>query len=115
VPEPDDMTPVTRGELRAELGEFEQKLEQKLDQKLELWTGALLARMETLVANAEQRLSVELARHVETIHSALRSEIAAIGEPHANTPARLATVETRVARLEDAVFPPPRKRARRRG
>jgi chromosome segregation ATPase len=57
----DMSTPVTRGELRAELAQFEIHLDQKLEQRLaplatkaelEIWRGALLARIES----GEQRL-----------------------------------------------------------
>jgi len=57
-------TPVTHGELRAELERFEtrfdhklEQLETRFDEKLEIWGGALLDRIESV----EQRLLTELA------------------------------------------------------
>jgi phage shock protein A len=68
----DMSTPVTRGELRAELAQFEQTLEQKLAQRLaplatkaelEVWGGALLARIES----GEQRLLERIDGHGQRI------------------------------------------------
>ncbi len=131
--EQDDMTPITRGELRAEFADFERrfelKIDQKFDQKFELWTGALIARFETqmtqmtaMLGALERRLMVELARHVRSIDSDLMTRISVVDDKHAVGSARIATVETshaaleqRVERLEGEVFPPPvRTRARRR-
>ena len=119
--EPPDMsTPVTRGELREELAGFEQRFEQKLDQKfdhkLEIWAGAILARMDmmfegmtALVANSEQRLHEDLARHTRAIEESMRTLISGVDDKYVDLPERVTT-------LEQAVFPstPSRKRARRR-
>jgi exonuclease VII large subunit len=102
-------TPVTRGELKAELEQFEirldqkldqklQKLEQKLDQKLGLWGGALRAQIEA----SEQRLLTELARHVRAIQEALSTQVSVIDEKYADLPAR-------VKHLEATVFRPKRR------
>jgi hypothetical protein len=106
-------TPVTRGELREELAQLEIRLEQKLeqkfdqklerleqrfDQKLELWGGALLAR----IAESEQRLLTEMARHINAAYEAMTKQISAIDEKYADLPAR-------VRRLEDNVFVPRRR------
>ena len=111
MPEPDDMTPVTRGELRAEFADFErrfeQKLDQKLDQKLELWTGALLARFETrmqaMLDARDQRLMVELARHVRSIDSDLSVRVSVLDDKYADVPARLAILESKHTDLDDRV------------
>ena len=107
----DMSTPVTRGELREEFAQFEQKLDRKLDQRfaqfeqklehfatkreLELWGGTLLARMESF----EHRLLAELAQHTKAISESLSAQISIIDEKYAELPAR-------VKRLETEVFPP---------
>src|SRR4051812_2618374 len=91
----DMSTPVTRGELRAELAEFEVRLEQKFEQKfeqveirleqkleqklahlatkaeLEIWGGALLERMLEGIKDSEQRLFAEIARHTRASYEAI--------------------------------------------
>jgi hypothetical protein len=110
-----DMTvPVTRGELREELG----KLEQKLDQKLGLWGGALCefiakntaALREQLredVVGVERRLSAELARHAKANAEDLAARIAVVDDKYKDLPGR-------VAALEDN-RPAPRRKRRRAG
>ncbi len=110
----DMSTPVTRGELKAELEQFEirleQKLERKFDVKLELWGGALLARleageqrmskrmdaMEQRFDAMEQRLLAELARHTGTIQEWMAKQISVIDEKYADLPLRVAGLETKV-------------------
>jgi hypothetical protein len=91
-------TPVTRGELKAELEQLEirleQKLDQKLDQKLGLWGGALRAQIET----SEQRLLAELARHVRAIQESLWTQISVVDEKYADLPVRMKRLETTVFR-----------------
>lgn len=88
-PDPNDMsTPVTRGELRAELATFEQKL----DQKLEIWAGALRAH----IAESERRLLAELARHYKAIQEALSKQISVIDDKYRDLPARVRKLEARV-------------------
>ena len=118
-----DMTiPVTRGELREELGQLEQRFDQKLERleqrlderfdkfeqrlkrelmqefatkrELELWGGALLAHIDRV----EHRLSAELARHAGAIQESMSALFAARDEQYADLPGR-------VSRLEAAVFP----------
>lgn len=121
----DMSTPVTRGELHEELARFEarieqrferleQKLERKLEQKMEdrleqfeqkldqklntafeIWGGALLAR----IAESEQRLLAELARHTRAVYESMAGQISAIDEKYAELPPR-------VSRLEAEVFAP---------
>ena len=88
----DMSTPVTRGELRAELAQFEIRLEQKLEQKLEIWGGALLARIES----TEQRLLSELARHAKAFHEAMMVQISVIDEKYADLPQRVSQLEAKV-------------------
>ena len=104
----DDMsTPVTRGELRDELQQFEIHLEQKLEQKLkhlvtrtefEMWGGALLARIEL----GEQRMFTELARHTRAIQESMSTQISVVDDKYDDLPAR-------VRQLEATVFPPERR------
>jgi len=103
----DMSTPVTRGELRAELAQFEIRLEQKLEQKLvhlatkvelEMWGGALLEAIKA----SEQRLLAELARHTRASYEATLSEISVIDDKYAGLPPR-------VSRLEKEVFDPGRR------
>ena len=117
----DMSTPVTRGELHEELARFEarieqrlerfehglerrlehrfEQLEQKLDQKLnaalEIWGGALLAR----IAESEQRLLAELARHTRAVYESMTGQISGIDEKYVDLPPR-------VSRLEAEVFAP---------
>ena len=96
-------TPVTRGELRQELAQledrFEQKLdklEQKLDQKfrggLEAWGEMLLTRIDA----SEQRLLAELARHTKAIHESVAMQISIIDEKYADLPGRMSRLEAKV-------------------
>jgi hypothetical protein len=112
----DMSTPVTRGELKEELANFElrleQKLEQKFDQKLELWGGALLFRIaasERMIAElgqrmlaSEQRILAELARHCGAMQESLSKQISVIDEKYSDLPRR-------VRRLEGKVFAPKRR------
>ena len=83
-------TPVTRGELKAELEQFEIRL----DQKLGLWGGALRAQIEA----SEQRLLTELARHVRAIQEALSTQVSVVDEKYADLPVRVKRLETTVFR-----------------
>jgi hypothetical protein len=116
----DMSTPVTRGELKEELANFElrleqkleQKLEEKFDQKLELWGGALLFRIaasERMIAElgqrmlaSEQRILAELARHCGAMQESLSKQISVIDEKYSDLPRR-------VRRLESKVFAPKRR------
>jgi hypothetical protein len=96
-------TPVTRGELRAEIERIEIRLDQMVTvmatkTDLEIWGGALLARIES----GQQRMLAELARHAKAIQEAMSTQISAIDEKYADLPAR-------VSRLETAVFVPERR------
>ena len=122
----DMSTPVTRGELREELRQFEARFDLKLDErlgalearidhklderlgalearfdhKLEMWGGALLARMESFEArmqSSETRMLTELARHTKAIQESLSTQIAVVDEKYTDLPGR-------VNRLEGAVF-----------
>lgn len=85
-------TPVTRGELKAELEQLEIRLDQKLDQKLGLWGGALRAQIEA----SEQRLLTELARHVRAIEEALSTQVSVVDEKYADLPPRVKHLEATV-------------------
>jgi hypothetical protein len=116
----DMSTPVTRGELRDELAQLEDRierkfddklghlerrfgdklghLERKFDDKLDLWGGALLAR----ITESENRVINELARHAQALFEAMTTQISVIDEKYNDIPAR-------VSRLEAAVFEPERR------
>jgi hypothetical protein len=119
----DMSTPVTRGELRAELAPLATKadllplatkadlhaalvpLATKADlvplatkAELDLWAGALLARMEVF----EQRLLAELARHIKAAFESMSAQISVIDEKYADLPPR-------VGRLEGKVLTPGRR------
>jgi hypothetical protein len=107
--EADMERPVTRRELKEELGKlearFDTKLERletrldaKLDFKIDTWGGALLARMDAMRAE----LIIEMARQTK---AAMEWALEQFRDRYADLPRR-------VARLEGTVFPP--KRARRR-
>lgn len=126
----DMATPVTRGELRAELVQFEVRFAQfevRLEQKLEMWGGALLARIESgerriesgeqrlieriesgeqrlldRIDSSERRLLAELARHTRASYEEMSTQISVIDEKYADLPPR-------VSRLEIKVFPPRRR------
>ena len=102
----DMSTPVTRGELREELKQLRQELKQELRQDLETWGGALLARIESgehrlieCIAQSEQRLNAELARHAGALYESMSTLISASDEKYADLPGR-------VSRLETTVFAP---------
>lgn len=104
---PDMSTPVTRGELREELAQLEQRLDQKFvtkddlrnelakyatKQDLDTWGGALLERM-----------TVEIGRAVRAAMESVRISVTAVDDQYRDLPAR-------VARLEAKVFAPKRRR-----
>ncbi len=123
----DMSTPVTRGELRAELERFTTKADlerfatkadlerfaitaevrfaTKVD--LDLWGGALRAQIEALEQRfdifeqrfdaLDQRLHMSLARHVNVILEAMSTQISVVDDKYADLPPR-------VNRLEGAVF-----------
>jgi hypothetical protein len=106
----DMSTPVTRSELKEELGSLESRFDQKLgslesrfDQKLDLWGGALLAR----IVASERRLLDELARHTGAIHELLSKNISVVDEKYRDLP-------DRVHRLETEVFAPDDESRRKR-
>ncbi|HEX2689403.1 MAG TPA: hypothetical protein VHN14_22435 [Kofleriaceae bacterium] len=72
----DMSTPVTRGELRAELAPLATKAE------LELWGGELLARLDAI----EHRLLAELARHTKATFESMSTQISVIDEKYADLP-----------------------------
>ena len=90
--EQDMVTPVTRGELREELG----KLERRFDLKLETWGGALADRITKLEKRFEHLLYTELARHTNAILEALRGRVSVIDEKYADLPGRVARLERKV-------------------
>jgi hypothetical protein len=108
----DMSTPVTRGELRAELVQLETRfdrrlahLETKARGDLEIWGGALLARIESgeqrmieRMEGLEQRLLAELARHTKAISESMATQISIIDERYADLPARMSRVEANVFR-----------------
>jgi hypothetical protein len=98
--EADMERPVTRRELKEELGTLEAKID-ALDAKLEAWGGALLARMDAM----RTELVTEIARQSRAAMEWRRDQFRAVDDKYADLPGR-------VTRLERKVFPP--KRARRR-
>jgi hypothetical protein len=107
--------PVTRAELRNELGELETRvgksvdtklaaLEARVDTKLDLWGGALLDRIAQVAQQitqlaqqsiaSEQRLSVEMARHANAISEDLTVRVAIVDEKYADLPVRVARLES---------------------
>jgi len=72
----DMSTPMTRGELRAEIAPLATKVE------LELWGGALLARLDAV----EHRLLAELARHTRATFESMSTQISVIDEKYADLP-----------------------------
>jgi hypothetical protein len=112
---------VTRGELHEELDALEQRLELLIEQKLEphakktdldAMCTVLVQRMDLIEQRSEQRselreqrLLVELARHVNAANEETRAFIRSLDDKYASLPAR-------VDRLETAVFPPKRQRRR---
>jgi hypothetical protein len=130
MPEPDDMDPdldkpatrrdldttrkdlervlekhATKADLDATRKDLERVLEKyatKADLERALEKYATKSDLESL----EQRVFAELAHHSLANREAIITEIRVLLEPYGDLPAR-------VTRLEDAVFRPPRKRARR--
>jgi hypothetical protein len=112
----DMSTPVTRGELRAELQQLRLEIQQAVAPlatkvELELWGGALLARMaqmhQELRQELRQELQSELARHVGAFQEWTQSMIRSLDDKYADLPPR-------VRRLESAVFEKKSRRAPRR-
>jgi hypothetical protein len=117
----DMSTPVTRSELKEELGSLESRFDQKLgslessfdqkldslesriDRKLDLWGGALLDR----IIASERRLLDELARHTGAIHELLSKNISVVDDKYRDLP-------DRVHRLETEVFAPDDESRRKR-
>ncbi len=102
MPEIEDMQPITRGELRIELHQFEERFEKKIDAKFDakfdVFLGALLARIDQLLDARDLRLYAELGRHTRALEEGLAGRIAVVDEKYAHLP-------DRVARLEDAAPP----------
>jgi hypothetical protein len=106
----DMSTPVTRGELRAELQQLEQKLAHLATKnELEIWGGGLLARIESTETRLierierleersillEDRLLAELARHTKAICEEMSRRMSAIDEKYADLPSRVSSLETK--------------------
>ena len=99
----DMSSPVTRGELRDELAQFERKfddkldrLERKFDNNLGLWGGALAAQISELAAQmreSEKRMLNELARHSQAGFESMTTKISAVDEKYNDLPARVARLE----------------------
>jgi len=86
-------TPVTRGELRAEMAALEDRFDKKLEARLavmatkadlEIWGGALLA---------------EIGRHTKAVLEAMSTQISVIDDKYKDLPAR-------VSHLEATLLPP---------
>jgi hypothetical protein len=106
----DMSTPVTRGELRDELAQLENRiddkldhlerkfddkldhLERKFDDKLDLWGGALLAR----ITESEKRLVGELARHTQAVLESMTKQISVVDEKYNDLPGRVVRLEVEV-------------------
>jgi hypothetical protein len=100
---PDMSTPVTRGELREDLAQ----LDQKFKQWLEIWGGALLTRIESTeqrlnerIGLVEQHLHADLARHTSAVYESMTAQIRVIDEKYADLPARVHQLEGNVFLLE---------------
>lgn len=103
----DMSSPVTRGELRDELAQFEHRIERKFDDKLDrlerkfdnnlgLWGGALAAQISELAAQmreSEKRMLNELARHSQAGFESRTTRISAVDEKYNDLPARMALLE----------------------
>jgi len=118
----DMSSPVTRGELRDELAQFEHRIERKFDDKLDrlerkfdnnlgLWGGALAAQISELAAQmresekrmlnelpaqireSEKRMLDELARHSQAGFESMTTRISAVDEKYSDLPARVARLE----------------------
>ncbi|HEX7838036.1 MAG TPA: hypothetical protein VF469_11265 [Kofleriaceae bacterium] len=90
----DMSTPVTRGELRAEIEQLEIRLEQKLDQKLDQKLAHVATKADLEVWG--QRLLTELARHTKAIEEALSAQVSVVDEKYADLPGRVKRLETTV-------------------
>lgn len=73
----------TKADLKAELERFATK------DDLQIWGGALLERMTGL----EQRLGLELARHVKAMQETLSKQVSVIDEKYADLPPRVSRLE----------------------
>jgi uncharacterized protein YceH (UPF0502 family) len=118
-----DMTAlVTRGEMKEEFAQFEQRLEVRLAQMatktdLEVWGGALEQRLDKRISEVEQRLEQRLGKRIDEAEQRLHADLAMLAKAHQESMATLisiidekyADLPRRVKRLEGAVF-----RAKRR-
>jgi hypothetical protein len=124
----DMSTPVTRGELRAELELLENRLEEKLEQKLEQKFDQKLALMLTkaefeeraksfatkadleawgsrlydVIKSSHKELGEQLASHARAFHEDASRQIAGLDDKYKDLPPR-------VRRLENTVFPSRRR------
>ena len=113
-----DMTAfVTRGELKEEFAQFEQRLEARLSQMatktdLEVWGGALDDRFSKRIDEVERRLDDRLGKRIDEVERRLLAELAMFAKAHQKSMATLisiidekyADLPGRVKRLEGAVF-----------
>jgi hypothetical protein len=120
----DMSTPVTRGELRAEIEQFEQRLDQKLDQfvtkvelderlkafatkvDLEAWGSRLYDVINDTIKSSHKELSEQLGRqmasYAKAFHEDMSRQIARVDDKYVDLPPR-------VRRLENTVYPPRRR------
>lgn len=91
---------LTRRELKLEADRLDGKID-RLDAKIDAVCGALLARMDAIVAE----MRVEMGRQTKAAMEWALEQFRAVDDKYADLPRR-------VTRLEGKVFPP--KRARRR-
>jgi hypothetical protein len=103
----DMSSPVTRGELRDDLAQLEDRIERKFDDKLDrlerkvdnnldLWGGALAAQISELAAQmreSEKRMLNEIARHTQAGFESMTRQISAVDEKYKDLPARVARLE----------------------
>lgn len=116
--EADMERPVTRRELKEELGKFEGKVDAKLarlDVKIDAVGGALLSRMDAMMREMRAEMAEMRAEMAEMRADAARQAKAAMEwalDQFRAVDDKYADLPRRVTRLEGKVFPP--KRARRR-
>lgn len=92
--------PVTRRELHEALDLWGGAIMSRMDAMFAAQTAHLTAhldaRMDARFAATEQRLSAELARHVQASEERLRVFIAALDEKYSDLPPRVAALEGKV-------------------
>jgi len=111
--------PVTRRELRDELRQFKSELKTELKTELSELKSELKSELTaSITKSVVLAVGEEMARQIRAGQEETRAWLRTLDDQYRDLPKRVTTIEaselpSRVAKLEAAVFSPPRKRRRK--